>query len=146
MIHLLHHWVTLHKQIASRSTLLTRLIRLDKIIDGASYPDYTLHSVRSFTHNVFKQMTTKEVEDQIKAAPNKYCLLVTVMISLVKNCATLPVAPVQRIAGRRLHSCIAEGCNSLTSFKEACSYREQNELQAGTKFVIYIQACRTFCL
>ena len=59
----------------------------------------------------------------------------------------VPVASVQKIASRRLRSCIAIGCSSQTAFKEPLSGdRGQKEFQAGIKFVVRIQASGTQCL
>ena len=56
-------------------------------MDDAQDPDYTLHAGSSFS--ALKQTTSKEVEDLITAASNKYCLLDPIPTSLVKNYVSL---------------------------------------------------------
>ena len=101
MIHQLRRPAMLHRQKASRSTLLTRSTKLDEqsMVHQIQTICYT-HSGSSF--NAFKQITTKEVKDLITASPNNYCRLDPIPTSLVKNCASLLAPYVSHLLNRSL--------------------------------------------
>ena len=85
MNHLLRHRAMLHRQKSISKYFVDKIDQ--RVIDGATHPDYTMHVGSSCS--AFKQTTTKEAEDLITAAPNKHSILDPVPTSLVKNCASL---------------------------------------------------------